>query len=89
MGRPYQKLNLYDSNPGQVKLSLGGVARNIAENAVKMNAEVYLMSLFGKARGDAAYPPVPAKELQTLAATAGYHLPLLLQLAERLWEQEG
>lgn len=48
-----------------------------------------VMSLFGKARGDAAYPPVPAKELQTLAATAGYHLPLLLQLAERLWEQEG
>ena len=48
VGRPYQKLNLYDSNPGQVKLSLGGVARNIAENAVKMNAEVYLMSLFGK-----------------------------------------
>ena len=56
VGRPYQKLNLYDSNPGQVKLSLGGVARNIAENAVKMNAEVYLMSLFGKdALGQFAY----------------------------------
>ena len=56
VGRPYQKLNLYDSNPGQVKLSLGGVARNIAENAVKMNTEVFLMSLFGKdALGQFAY----------------------------------
>jgi pseudouridine kinase len=56
VGRPYQKLNLYDSNPGQVKLSLGGVARNIAENAVKMDSEVYLMSLFGKdALGQFAY----------------------------------
>lgn len=48
VGRPYQKLNLYDSNPGKVKLSLGGVARNIAENAVKLDTEVVLMSLFGK-----------------------------------------
>lgn len=56
VGRPYQKLNLYDSNPGQVKLSLGGVARNIAENAVKLDTEVYLMSLFGKdALGQFAY----------------------------------
>lgn len=56
VGRPFQKLNLYDSNPGQVKLSLGGVARNIAENAVKLNTEVYLMSLFGSdALGQFAY----------------------------------
>ena len=35
VGSPYKPLKLHDSNPGTIKLSFGGVARNIAENAVR------------------------------------------------------
>lgn len=47
VGRPYKPLKYQDSNPGSVKLSFGGVARNIAENAVRCGSEVSLMALFG------------------------------------------
>ncbi len=47
VGRPYKPLKYQDSNPGSVKLSFGGVARNIAENAVRCNTDVSLMALFG------------------------------------------
>jgi pseudouridine kinase len=47
VGRPYKPLKYQDSNPGSVKLSFGGVARNIAENAVRCGSEVFLMALFG------------------------------------------
>jgi len=47
VGRPYKTLIYQDSNPGSVKLSFGGVARNIAENAVRCGSEVSLMALFG------------------------------------------
>jgi len=36
-----------DSNPGQVKLSFGGVGRNIAENLVKLGVETKLISIVG------------------------------------------
>ena len=47
VGCPYKPLKLHDSNPGTIKLSFGGVARNIAENAVRCDTEIVLMSLFG------------------------------------------
>lgn len=47
VGRPYKPLKYQDSNPGSVKLSFGGVARNIAENAVRCGSDVSLMALFG------------------------------------------
>lgn len=47
VGRPYKTLIYQDSNPGSVKLSFGGVARNIAENAVRCGSNVSLMALFG------------------------------------------
>lgn len=47
VGSPKKPLIYQDSNPGSVKLSYGGVARNIAENAVRCNTDVSLMVLFG------------------------------------------
>lgn len=36
-----------DSNPGQISLSTGGVARNIAENLARLNVKVKLISAIG------------------------------------------
>lgn len=47
IGRPFKSLKYQDSNPGNVKLSFGGVARNIAENASRCGTNVSLMTLFG------------------------------------------
>ena len=35
-----------DKNPATISLSFGGVGRNIAENIVHLNEEVYFISLF-------------------------------------------
>lgn len=40
-------LILKDSNPGNVRISLGGVGRNIAENLVKLGVETKLFSAVG------------------------------------------
>lgn len=47
-GYPYSKLKKQDSNPGRVKLSYGGVGRNIAENAARLGADVAMVSAIGK-----------------------------------------
>lgn len=49
-GFPTRTLLLRDSNPGRVKMSEGGVGRNIAENLVRMGLEVELICAMG---GDA------------------------------------
>lgn len=46
-GFPSDNLTLNDSNPGKVEISLGGVARNIAENLVKLGINVKLISAVG------------------------------------------
>ncbi|QEK12997.1 winged helix-turn-helix transcriptional regulator [Crassaminicella thermophila] len=46
-GFPSKPLILNDSNPGKVKISLGGVGRNIAENLVKLGIETKLISAIG------------------------------------------
>lgn len=43
-GFPLATLNLRDSNPGMVKMSAGGVGRNIAENLVRMSIDTKLVS---------------------------------------------
>lgn len=40
-------LIMKDSNPGHVKLSCGGVGRNIAENLTKLDVKVKLLTAFG------------------------------------------
>ena len=46
-GSPNNPLVMYDSNPGQVVISLGGVGRNIAENASRLNINTKLISAVG------------------------------------------
>ena len=46
-GFPSSDLILNDSNPGEVKISLGGVGRNIGENLVKLGIETKLISAVG------------------------------------------
>lgn len=46
-GFPTNSFNLHDSNPGQLKLSLGGVGRNIAENLKRMEKDVKLITAIG------------------------------------------
>lgn len=48
IGFPYKELILKDSNPGQVKIALGGVGRNIAENLVHLGVPTKLISAIGE-----------------------------------------
>ena len=47
IGIPNNDLILQDSNPGIVKIALGGVGRNIAENLVKLGVDTELISAIG------------------------------------------
>lgn len=47
IGFPNSKLVPNDSNPGRVKITLGGVGRNIAENLVKLGVPTKLISAIG------------------------------------------
>lgn len=46
-GRPEQELARGSSTPGQIRSSLGGVARNIAENLVRLDVETVLLTAVG------------------------------------------
>jgi len=46
-GFPTEDLMLKDSNIGEVKISLGGVGRNIGENLVKLGIDTKLISVIG------------------------------------------
>ncbi len=46
-GRPFAPLVAADSNPGRVRMSLGGVGRNIAHNLALLGVDVRLLTAFG------------------------------------------
>ena len=46
-GRSYAPLVAADSNPGTVRLSLGGVGRNIAHNLSLLGTDVHLLTAYG------------------------------------------
>lgn len=48
IGFPYKDLILEDSNPGRVKVALGGVGRNIAENLVHLGVPTKLITAIGE-----------------------------------------
>jgi pseudouridine kinase len=48
IGRSLNDLVLHDSNMGLIHMSFGGVGRNIAENAARLDQEVYLVSIFSQ-----------------------------------------
>ena len=52
-GTPFSPMIHGDSNPGHVQVSMGGVGRNIAENASLLGMEVTMLT----ALGDDAYTP--------------------------------
>ncbi|MEG0077903.1 carbohydrate kinase family protein [Anaerorhabdus sp.] len=45
-GASFKPLQMYDSNPGVITTSFGGVGRNIAENLTRLGKEVYFISIF-------------------------------------------
>lgn len=47
IGTPYKGLVRHDSAPGRLKLSSGGVARNIAENLARLGVKTELLTVFG------------------------------------------
>jgi len=46
-GKPHRPLRDADSNPGSVRISAGGVVRNVAENLTRMGVECRLISVVG------------------------------------------
>ena len=48
LGTPKNRLIMEDSNPGIVRSSPGGVARNISENLAHLKVETKLLSAVGK-----------------------------------------
>jgi len=46
-GRSHRDLRHHDSNPGNVHLSAGGVARNVAENLVRLGVDCRLITAIG------------------------------------------
>jgi pseudouridine kinase len=47
IGRAERDLHLGTSNPGRLRFSLGGVARNVAENLVRLGSDVALITAVG------------------------------------------
>ena len=75
VGFPDSRLNLHDSNPGKVKISLGGVGRNIAENLVYLGVNTKLIS----AIGDDLY----GKRILDHASNIGLYMENSLVLSQR------
>lgn len=48
IGSPSQRLIPADSNPGKIKLTIGGVGRNIAENLVRLGVPTKLITVLGE-----------------------------------------
>ena len=61
-GIPKSKLTYKDSNIGEVRISLGGVGRNIAENCARLNIPTRLISVIG----DDLYGQQMLKHAQTI-----------------------
>ncbi|NBG88484.1 PfkB family carbohydrate kinase [Isachenkonia alkalipeptolytica] len=47
-GSPCQELKFYDSNPGRIETSQGGVGRNIAENLARLSIPVRFLTALGE-----------------------------------------
>lgn len=47
-GKPFEKLVYQDSNPGHIRITHGGVGRNIAENLLRMGGSCSMVSVIGE-----------------------------------------
>jgi pseudouridine kinase len=70
VGRAAEVLHMGTSNPAALRMSPGGVARNVAENLARLGTEVYLVS----AVGDEA----EGRMVIAQAAEAGVHVDTVL-----------
>ena len=46
-GAPFREIQYHDSNPGKIRLSYGGVGRNIAENVARLGGDCAMISVVG------------------------------------------
>ena len=46
-GAPFKEIKYHDSNPGKIRLSYGGVGRNIAENTARLGGDCAMISVVG------------------------------------------
>ncbi len=46
-GAPFKTIKYHDSNPGKIRLSYGGVGRNIAENLARLGGDCAMISVVG------------------------------------------
>lgn len=73
VGRASDALHMGTSNPASLRMSPGGVARNVAENLARLGTDVYLISVVGDD---------PQGELVlNKAAEAGVHVDTVLKVA--------
>lgn len=72
-GRSFRELTMRDSNPGEVRISLGGVGRNIAHNMRLLDIDVQLLTALG---GDAW-----ARQIEESCRETGIGLERALRLS--------
>jgi len=67
-GRSINAINLYDSNPGHMHMSVGGVTRNILENYARLGGKSVLLSVVG----DDVYGDMILSESQAAGLDVSY-----------------
>lgn len=72
-GKSAETLRAHDSNPGSVRLSAGGVARNVAENLARLGVDTRLVSAVGD--------DYHGKLLMRLSREAGINLQHVQEIA--------
>jgi pseudouridine kinase len=88
VGRSAQPLVAFDSNPGMVRLSPGGVGRNIAENLARIGAHTALVTAFGcDAHGRELESACRGSRIETTSSLVCADLPGSVYLA--LLDEEG
>ncbi len=75
VGRPVERLDPGTSNPGRLRTSPGGVARNVAENLARLGLETVLLTAIGD--------DVEGRALLEQTAAAGVNVDACLTVPER------
>lgn len=71
-GTPHQTMVLHDSNPGKVRMTLGGVGRNIAHNMALLGVPTVLITALGE--------DLPARQITDSCLALGIDLSHALRL---------
>jgi pseudouridine kinase len=74
-GRASGSLRTGTSNPGSIRISFGGVARNVAENLARLGERVVLLSAVGADRS--------GRRVREQAAEAGVDVSHLIEMGDR------